>query len=75
MILKILICCSKHPLDALKSLKRCEKMQCEKITEQLGLPLYTHQMLFDDSDVQQVREYVLGGGVNESATRYECHYT
>ena len=21
----------------------------------------THQMLFDDSDVQQVREYVLGG--------------
>ena len=50
-----------YPLDALKSLKRCEKMQCEKITEQLGLPLYTHQMLFDDSDVQQVREYVLGG--------------
>ena len=35
-------------------------MQCEKITEQLGLPLYIHQMLFDDSDVQQVREYVLG---------------
>lgn len=50
-----------YPLDALKSLKRCEKMQCEKITEQLGLPLYTHQMLFDDSDVQQVREYILGG--------------
>ena len=50
-----------YPLDALKSLKQCEKMQCEKITKQLGLPLYIHQMLFDDSDVQQVREYILGG--------------
>ena len=50
-----------YPLDALKSLKQSEKMQCEKITKQLGLPLYIHQMLFDDSDVQQVREYVLGG--------------
>ena len=45
-----------YPLDALKSLK-----QSEKITKQLGLPLYIHQMLFDDSDVQQVREYILGG--------------
>ena len=43
-----------YPLDALKSLKQSEKMQCEKITKQLGLPLYIHQMLFDDSDVQQV---------------------
>lgn len=50
-----------YPLDALKSLKQSEKMQCKKITKQLGLPLYIHQMLFDDSDVQQVREYVLGG--------------
>ena len=50
-----------YPLDALKSLKQSEKMQCEKITKQLGLPLYIHQMLFDDSDVQQVREYILGG--------------
>ena len=50
-----------YPLDALKSLKQCDKMQCEKITKQLGLPLYIHQMLFDDADVQQVREYVLGG--------------
>lgn len=50
-----------YPLDALKSLKQCEKMQCEKITKQLGLPLYIHQMSFDDSDVQQVRKYVLRG--------------
>lgn len=50
-----------YPHDALTTLKQCEKMQCEKITKELGLPLYIHQMLFDETDVQQIQKQVLGG--------------
>lgn len=49
-------CC--YPYDALTALKQEEKIQCEKITKQLGIPLYIHQMSFDESDVQQLQKHI-----------------
>ncbi len=49
-----------YSLDAIKSLILTERKQAEKISGQLNLPLYVHEMNFAQTDVEKISSIIQG---------------